>query len=228
MKRFLNAETVIDDIEFELLQGAITRDELGHSIRLVKKHLDELRTATFDPEARLDRDETIARLLQLNDMLLTLLQEFAKDNQAIRLELRKLSELTLDGLPTEQAARDQRTFVDMWKTSELDPYLEGWPPQELEDAIESETLLPEMVLQPPRIPIIGGFLNRFRIALHNVAIFYVARLAERQGKVNATYGTWIERLVRHSHEQQEKIRVLTERVEALQGQLSSSNGVDKA
>ncbi|MBN1261657.1 MAG: hypothetical protein JXB35_13360 [Anaerolineae bacterium] len=221
MKRFLTADTVLQDIEFELVQGAISRDDIGRSIRLLKKHQSRLREAYFNPAERMDRETLVARQFQLNDMLFTLLQEMAADARATRLELRKFGEMTLSGLPAERAEAEQRMLADMWLTSELDPYLEGWPPQDLEEAMLGEKLLPQLVLQPSRIPLIGTLLNRLRIALHKVAIFYVTRLAEQQVRINASYGSWIERLVRHSHEQQEKIRILSEQVATLQAHLET-------
>lgn len=218
MKRLLTAETVLQDIEFELLQGAISRDDIGRSIGLLRKHQNRLREEYFGEPRRLDRETLVARQFQINDMLLTLLQEMSADARATRLELRKFGELALSGLPAERAAAEQQLLTDMWLTSELDPYLEGWPPQDLEEAMQAERLMPKMLLQPVRIPLVGAWLNRLRAALHKVAIFYVTKLAEQQVKINASYGSWIERLVRHSHEQQEKIRVLSEQVAALQAQ----------
>lgn len=221
MKRFLTANTVLQDIEFELVQGAISRDDIGRSISLLKKRQNRLREEYFGAERRMDRETLVARQFQLNDMLLTLLQEMAADARATRLELHKFGEMTLSGLPAERAAAEQRLLTDMWLASELNPYLEGWPPQDLEEAMREESLLPQMVLQPPRIPVIGKWLNRMRIALHKVAIFYVTRMAEQQVRINASYGSWIERLVRHSHEQQEKIHVLSEQVTVLQAQVEA-------
>lgn len=222
MKRLLTAETVLQDIEFELLQGAISRDDIGRGIGLLRKHQNRLREEYFGESRRLDREALIARQFQINDMLLTLLQEISADARATRLELRKLGELALSGLPAERAAAEQQLLTDMWFTSELDPYLEGWPPQDLEEAMQAERLMPQLLLRPVRFPIIGPWLNRLRAALHKVAIFYVTHLAEQQAKINASYGSWIERLVRHSHEQQEKIRVLSEQVAMLQAQVDAA------
>lgn len=222
MKRFLTPQTVINDIQFELLQGTISRDQLGRSIQMVRKYTNQLREQHFSPDARTDEKELISRQFQLIDMLLTLIQEISSEHRATRLELHNLSEMIREAKASkhvaEQASDQQRAFTDTWLTSELSPYLENWPPEDIEEAIEEEALSPEIVLTPPRIPIIGKLISRFRLAIHNVAIFYVAQLGDRQSKINATYGHWIERLIRHGHEQQEKIRVLTEKVEALEQQ----------
>lgn len=224
MKRHLSAQDVLSDIEFELIQGAVSREELARSIRQVRMHHDRVRQEYFSSDSRMDRDTLVARQFQFHDMLLTLLEEMAADGRAVKLELQKLGEMAFANAPAERAERDQRLLTDMWLTSELTPYLDGWPPHEIEEAMSEKSLIPEMVVQPSRIPLIGGLLNRIRIALHRVAIFYVGRVARRQAKTNAVYGTWIERLVSHVHEQHEKIRILDQRLQALERDVGARRG----
>jgi len=59
-----------------------------------------------------------------------------------------------------------------------------------------------------------------RLALHNLALFYVARLAKRQRAVNRTYGDWVLRLIQAGQQQQEQIDVLSAQVAVLQARLT--------
>jgi len=227
MKRFLTSRDVLSDIEFELLQSSISRDELARSIRTVKVHQAKLREEFFAPDGHRSLEELAARQFQVNDMLLTLLQEMAARQREISSELRQLGELAFAGLPEEEASRGSRLLLDMWSTSELESFVDQWPPQEIQDAMDSDVLMPEMVLQPPRTPVVGGLINRLRIALHRVAIFYVERLAQRQSKINAVYGSWLEKLVRNAHEQREMLRVLSGQVDQLEsGSVGGSTPCD--
>lgn len=212
MKRFLTADDVVSDIQFELLQSEVSRDELMRSIQAFKSHHNRLRDqclATWSPtKAR----AVVARLFQLNDGLLALLEAMASQQQEMRSELRQLGQYAYGGLPEKEVQRGRRLLLDMWSTSELDTLLDQWPPRELRDAMKVDSLLPIIVIQPVRIPFFGGLINRFRRALHQVAVFYVERLARRQAEINAMYGGWIEQVVANAHEQQEMLRVLSQKV----------------
>ena len=227
MKRFLKVDDVVSDIEFELLQGTISRDDLAQAIRQVKSHQNKLRAEYFASKPGMGLGEFVARQFQVNDMLLTLLRRLASEQREMRLEIRKLGDMAFAGLPAEEAARGQRLLVDLWSTSEVDPYMDGWPPPEIEEAMSADALRIDMVLRPPEVPVVGGLLNRVRIALHRVSIFYVERLAARQSKANVAFGTWIVRTARTAYEQNERMRVLSDRLVKLEILASDQTGADQ-
>ena len=80
MTRLLSATDVLDDIEFELLQGSVSRDDLGAGIRAARQFHNKLRGELLDPRRQPSSlRDAISRQAQLNDMLLLLLQQTAAE-----------------------------------------------------------------------------------------------------------------------------------------------------
>lgn len=95
MKRSLTADDVIREIEFELIQGAISKDELGQGIQTVKKFQNQIRAEFFNASSQsTDQRDYASRQFQINDMLTTLLQEMAATIQSLRLELHQSTRLS--------------------------------------------------------------------------------------------------------------------------------------
>jgi len=247
MKSVLTANDVLGDIEFELVQGAISRDELGQSIQAVRQYQNKLRSEVLASARRMDDyREVIGRLFQVNDMLITLLQEVSAALQSLRLDLRKVARMS-------QIASSQTAVISpsagegdavtipptAWEAREDDtsaavgiPALEGemagsaWQPAtEVEDAMRSDALRIGLDVRTTGLPIIGRVVERLRIALHNLALFYVLRLADRQVAVNRTYGDWILRLNQTCQDQSERIDSLVAQVATLQARLAKVENV---
>jgi hypothetical protein len=220
MKKSLTPKNILSDIEFELVQGAISQDELGEGIQAVRRYQNKLRSQAFRDTPQMDDREVMARLFQLNDMMITLLQETASTMNSLRLDLRKVARLsqhpsTADvSMPAmESIERERRDVVRI--AGDLESELDEALYRQVGDAMRSETLQVEMDVRVPRIPIIGGVINRLRIALHDLVLFYVRRLARRQITVNQAYGDSILSLLEIYELQQEKIDALNERVASL-------------
>ena len=96
MSNFLTIDDVLSDIEVELIQGAVSRDDLGRGLQRVRQHHNQLRATLFGGDsAQLDLRDVASRQFQVNDMLLTLLQESIAKVQALQVEVRKAARLTL-------------------------------------------------------------------------------------------------------------------------------------
>ena len=52
--RALTVEDALNDIEIELLQGAVTRDDLGQSVQNVRRFQNQVRGETLDAHTRPD------------------------------------------------------------------------------------------------------------------------------------------------------------------------------
>lgn len=214
MKSTLTASDILADIEFELMQGAISRDDLGQSIQTVRQHQNKIRSQVFDAdldEAHLR--EALSSQFQLNDMLLTILQEIAGSLEDMQRKVdwvgqarRGTEGRSAGGTPTAAALPDDTLLR---------------PTDDLQETMQLDAIYQRMDIQPNgrSIPILGGFMHKIKVELHNLILFYVNRLAKKQATVNYIQADWIlylQALVRH---QQEEIEILT-------NQLNQSSGKD--
>jgi hypothetical protein len=241
MKSWLTADDVLSEIEFELVQGAISRNELGRGIQAVKAYQNKVRSGVSQAAQGVGEGrEVVNRLFQLNDMLITLLQEVAAELRSVRLGLRRVARMTQFAPPMTRAAvkptteEDGEENVDRAAWVDVPPV--GGPGSDLygrwvtdvegvENAMRSEALQVTLDVRAIRIPIIGRLIKRLRLALHNLALFYVAQLAKRQRAVNRTYGDWVLRLIQAGQQQQEQIDVLSAQVAVLQARLADSGNM---
>jgi len=232
MKDLLTANDVLSDIEFELVQGAVSQDDLGQSIQVVRQYQNKVRGEVLQALRQAGGSrKVVTRLFQINEMLITLSQETAAAVQSLRVDLRKVARMSQVASPAATTASISATGEDVDASVETDVAALGqmaedldWqPPAEVVGAMRAKTLLIEMGVQPAGIPIIGGLVQRLRIALHNLALFYVRRLARRQTEINQTYGDWILRLIPMCRYQQKQIDLLGARVASLEARLAESD-----
>jgi hypothetical protein len=231
MKNSLAADDVVGDIEFELVQGAISRHELGQSIQAVRRYQNKIRDEVFQSVQKSDATgrETVSRLFQINDMLITLLQATAAELQSLQLGLRKTARMSQAALtrtaiagvgPAAETGGDIPAAVDVPALDELEEDAIWQSSTDVEDAMRSEALQIEPQVRSTGTPVVGWMIRRMRAALHSLVLFYVERLARKQTKINQTYGDWILRLVQMYHGQQEQTDVLGMQVAALQARLA--------
>jgi hypothetical protein len=231
MKSLLTRSDVLSDIEFELAQGAISRNELGQSVQAVKQYHNKVRSEVFQSSQVGDNRESLGRLFQINDMLITLLQEMVTTIESLRLDLRRVAVWASQGASPAAAATATRAPVverdsDMAAAGDV-PVRDGWgqsshwrPPADVEQAMRPEALRVESEARSTGIPVIGRLIQRLRIALHSVALFYVVKLARKQVVINQTYGDWILHLGQLNQRQQEQIDWLNAQVSSLQAHLA--------
>lgn len=228
MKRSLTADHVLSDIEFELAQGAISRSELGQAVRALRRRQNEMRCEILESSKNLEGREVISRLFQLNDMMLTLLQETAAAIRSLRLGLRNVARLATRSRTTKGSV----SSAEVVKREELDlaastaagtDQLGETVFEQVRNGMRSEAVEVEMNVRPGRMPVIGSIVKRVRIALHSMALFYVNRFGERQVVVNQSYGDAILRLVDACEQQQEQISRLHAKVASLQAGLTEAD-----
>lgn len=221
MKRLLTAHDILSDIEFELAQGSISRDDLGEGIQAVKQYQNKLRGEVFlSARPTIDGREIVSRQFQINDMHVALIQEMAAAIQSLQLDLRRLGEVSRRTPSAFRVAPSPPTAVDLTVSDDLDEDRHGRPTTDVENAMGSKALHVGLDVRPVNAPIVGGLLRRLRVALHSLSIFYVNRLASEQAAVNRTYGDWILYLARLCQEQREEISALASQVISLQNRLA--------
>jgi len=79
---------------------------------------------------------------------------------------------------------------------------------ELKETLNEDRLNLELDIRSSSIPVVGGIINRLRLALHHLVLFYVGRLIERQAPINRIHGDWIRRLYHANQNQQQRIAYL--------------------
>ena len=212
----LNAKTIVDEIEFELMQSVVSHGELAQGVLAVRQHQQEVWSEIAPRLAgKGELSEPIKHLFRLNEMLLTLLEQTISDTHARRLEYRKLERLVfslhetigpaglgddrrepeaLEGRDGEDSLRSERSSI--MKVSDM------------LNAVDQVPTALTIDVRSSRLPLIGSILSRIRTALHSVAVFYVNRFALRQADVNAGYRDLLQQLVGIVTTQQEEIDVL--------------------
>jgi hypothetical protein len=227
----LSAEDVLRDIEFELAQALVSHGDLAQGVHAVRRYHNEACGEMLRGSRSIESvDRVIRRLFQINDMLITLLHEAASAIQSLRIDLRRMTELARDSASAGGTGEAPLSTVGADRVG----YGPGRGPTseqllgesdrhrlaELESAMQPEALKLRVVARPVRIPIIGGLLRRLREVFHNLVLFYVKRLADRQTIVNQTYGDSILQLTQMNQRQQEQIDMLRKRLAVLQARLA--------
>jgi hypothetical protein len=217
----LTAQDVLNDIEIELLQGAVTRDDLGQSVQNVRRFQNQVRGEALDKEPRPDYRTIANRQFQINDMLLTLAQEMATRQAALELELGKAvrAGLRLDNLPL--AAPDPNTPRP--PSEELVRRLDA-----VQTAMRDDALALQLEVSPAETPLVGRLLGGVRTALHSLVVFYTNRLAGKQAEVNHTYGDTLASLLRGRAADREALELLAAEVAQLRARLDAAQASSEA
>jgi len=242
----LTAQDALNDIEIELLQGAVTRDDLGQSVQNVRRFQNQVRGEALDRQARPDYRAIANRQFQINDMLLTLAQETATRLAALELELRKAERAGLrrnplpfaaPTAPTAEAAGAQVSSPvfppeqgEAEAGAETPAAAQGGASESQElvrrlDAIRSamreDALALQLEVTPTETPLIGRFVGGARAALHSLVVFYSSRLAAKQGEINHTYGDTLGWLLEARAADREALEALTAEIAQLRARLDA-------
>lgn len=218
MKSTLTASDVLADIEFELMQGAISRDELGQSIQSVRQHQNKIRSQVFNTE--LDKAhlrEALSSQFQMNDMLLTILQEMSSSIEDMQRKVDWVGQARRGGNVSQTAvpAPEQQSEIQLRSTDDL------------KQTMQLDAIYQRMDIQPNGrpIPVLNGLIRKIRVGLHNLVLFYVNRLAKKQASANYTQGEWILYLSTLIRTQQEEIEILQAKINRMaQEDANNNNG----
>jgi hypothetical protein len=230
MKRAVTTDDIIHSIEFELAQSAITQTELGDGLNAVRQFQNKARTATFESDKALsDVRAVITQQYQINDMHLALLQEVVATVQAMQLDMRRLGQLPPREVavsspspathePAPAMSTGQPPLAD-WNADELTP---AWSDELIENAMKPDTLKLKIDVRPSNIPLLGGLLRRVRAAFHNLTLFYLQQIGQKQTGVNQVYGERLLQLTYLVQQQQQQIEALRAQLAVLTGRPQDS------
>jgi hypothetical protein len=233
------AQDVLSDIEFEIAQGAVSRDDLGQGIQAVRQFQAKTRAEIFDAQTgALDQRQIISRQFQILEMQTTLLQETAAAIRSLQLDLRRVSQTlaqrTSRLTPTaassavsEIAAGTQAEALANWSIDDAFP-LEFTPEktEQVEQAMQPAALQVKIEARPVKIPLIGGFLQRLRTGLHSLAWFYAQQVGRQQAPINRLYGEQLLQLMQLANAQQRQLAQLDAQIVRLQARPTGRDGID--
>ena len=239
MKQAMTTEDIIKSIEFELAQSAISQTDLGESVSTVRQYQNKARAEIFESDKLLKNTRALVnRQSQINDMHLALLQEMAMALRAMELDVRRLGQVAprpkeasrgMDP-PIQSASHDTpleppplaRDVLPGGEPS-LDQGVFGWSDEKIDLAMRPNALTIKMDVRPSTTPLIGGLIRRVRTALHDLTLFYVRQLAQKQTGINQTYGDRLIQLSRQVEDQQQQIEELMAQVTVLQSRRSANS-----
>ena len=218
MKQKTTAQDILNDIEFEIAQGMVSKEAFGPSLEAVRQFQDRLRSQAFKSIKMNDPyREIISRQFQTTDMLLALLQEMALRIQSLQAAIenlrqrRPLLETQVAETPAVEKTTPAPTTVK--STGVVSSKHEIRSQDEILEAMRPETISIPLQTRAIRWPVIGGLLTRLRIFYQRPAMHYTALLSERQAPVNRTLGDRILYLEALVQEQQQHIEALKAKIE---------------
>ena len=227
----LTADEVLKDIEFELLQGTVARNELGQGIQATRRFQNQVRSASLQAAAadQLEVSDLVGRQFQINDMVLSLFQVTDGRLSSLQSEMHSVAyfkthavqgrrdEELSDSLDVHAAIESSQQYEWTADNYSMDDDMDS----DLVYAMQLDALAVPIDVRPVHMPLIGGFLTRLRTSLHNLVHFYVERLAKKQTEVNQLYGEHIERLEQVNRQQQNQIESLNRQVASLRARVDS-------
>jgi len=203
MRGMPSADRIAKDIEFEILLGAIPRENFGDAILAIKAYQGKLRGEVLGNIRDSRVKEAFSEVFQIQDMLIVLLQEMSKTMVSLQASLPKIVN---QGSP--EALRPEEVTLTGWPGTG-DSLLPSVEPIEINKFLRPDLLRLDLEVRPSRLPVIGKLVQFIKIALHNLVLFYVNRLGAQQARINKMCGEQILELLKIVAEQQEQINSMS-------------------
>lgn len=229
----ITAKDILQDIEFEIAQGLVSKEGVGPAIQAVRQFQNKARIETFEViKANDPSREALGRQFQLADMLLNLLQEMDIQQKALQYEIESIRKMKPESLAPSPAGREpalpegsddhaQQSLSSAPLNSAIQT-IQNYPlnldlPQtemeirsreEVETAMSLEAIDVGLQVRPINLPIIGWLLTKLRILYQRPALFYTTLFAHRQAPINRLYGDRILYLESLIQLQQQQIQAL--------------------
>jgi hypothetical protein len=214
----LTVNDLLNDIEFEIAQGLVSKEGVGPAILAVREFQNRARIDTFS-ETKVSNPyrDVLARQFQVTDMLLALLQEMDLRHLQLQSEILKLAgRPPLPPPPTPEPAAPPPQAVEVFPAEVAPspaPRVVAIPvtlrdPSEIEAVMRPEMIEVGLQVRPILWPLIGKLLTKLRILYQRPALHYTTLLSQRQGPVNRVLGDRILALEALVLAQQEQINAL--------------------
>jgi hypothetical protein len=227
MSERLSATDVVRDVEFELLQGVVSRDEIGQALQSLREHQYKARSRMLQGgSTAAGAADALRRQYEITEMVITLLQEMNSRVNDLQLEVRRVGALPREiREPIPDAARGVQTDLTDAPDAATSWLLPHSPRQteEIERSMGGEALDVSMITSTGSVPLIGWLVNRVRVFFHARGLLYARALASKQAPINQTYGDWLLYLNGVNQQQQAEIASLRAEVSALRAE-QGANG----
>lgn len=171
----LGVQDALDYIDMELLQDAVQRDDLSQSVQNVRHFQNAAREETLDTAAKPDYRAIANRQFQLNDMLLTLLQELSTRQRALELDLRAYGPTAAPTAILDEAAAGTVQAGDTESDTADDEERMRPASEDLVrrlDAIQAvmrdDALALQLEVTPNETPVVGRLIGNMRAAVHSL------------------------------------------------------------
>jgi len=210
--RYVTVNDIIDDIEFELMQSVLPRDDIGQGILALKQYQNKLRSKVVAHATSTNRD-AFTQLFRFNDMLITLLQELAEEIHALRRDLRQFAYAQMTKHVGAPSSKDD-TLIPSDVPIEREVH-------EIRKAIRDDAIWIDLQARLVDLPIIGRLIGPLQIFFHRPGLFYTRLLADRQAPINRTFGNWILDLDEIQKRHNAQIAQLNARVADLESRLKT-------
>ncbi|MBK8047985.1 MAG: hypothetical protein IPK16_13130 [Anaerolineales bacterium] len=158
------------------------------------------------------------RTFQLDDMLLALLQEMARQLAAQELELRKSVSYLAQRAPNEAPPGVAAAPDGARGGAPVDAGDADWTEvsAELEGAMQLDALELRLAMHDEGKGAFAGVTRPLRTSFHSLALYYVNQLADRQAAINRLYGDRILALHEEHQVLAAAIRTLEHRLTAIE------------
>lgn len=188
----LGVQDALDDIDMELLQDAVQRDDLGQSVQNVRRFQNGARKEVLDTGGKPDYREMAKRQFQINDMLLALLQELATRQRTLELELRMPQPhgTLRTGIPPAVVSDEGEGEAPRPPSEDLVRQLDA-----IQGVMHDDALRLQLEITPTDTPVIGRLVGSMRAAVHSLVVFYGNQLAAKQTEINRVYGSVLQQLL---------------------------------
>lgn len=240
MKRPITVTDILNSVEFELLQQTLIQDDVTEGVHRLRAYQADARNQLRQQSAPPSNNSLVELQINTNEMMLTLIQLLDHQVQALQQELRRAAQLTVHqpgisrseravSAETDAAqARDASTSLDTSDDSLSDQSTEEHPPEAFNafvgDMYLDRELGPiEMDVHESHAPVLGGVLNRVRMSLHELVLFYVNKVVEQQTDVNRAYADALRDLLATVRTQSLELQELRNRLSQLEQQSQSTS-----
>jgi len=214
MKNSLKPENIIEEIQFELAQGLIRKEELGEAIRSVRNFSNKIRKEILE-NYPLDGKlrEIFRKQFQLIEMLIKLIEENAllTQNLKIMINNRRVVNPGLDNnIPLDTPAVRKADSSTGGENLLLNQNYYLLNQEEILKVIAPKTLKIDMPITRGRTSLTTKIMSFLKLLYHRPAFFYTLQLGEKQEKINNIFGYWLMKIYTNSQLQQDQINRLNE------------------
>lgn len=206
----ITRDTILRDMEFEILQEIIHTDDLRQAVRELQRFQAQLRKEMGEKNIPEPYRSVLARQTQAIDMVLALSEEIILRLERVQVSLTGVRQWMPQASPAppSQPKSPALSPGQVWSQPAM-PELPPLDREAVQRVMRPETIWVEFQAKIYRIPLIGPLLTRLRLYYQRPAVFYSQILSNRQAEVNRVLGDYLLRLTERLEAQQRILERIT-------------------